>query len=671
MDKIIIYLSDLFYSQNAKFHGVPLNIGHIGNALKVTYGDKAEIELFKYPEELLAALKKKKPQVLGLSNYVWNQRLSLKFARLAKSISREIITVMGGPHIRTDESGLKEFLARHQEIDCYIPHVGEFPFIRLVQAVSDAASADINEIFKNSGSITGAVLNVHNYDYRPENQESWKEVYKFGSPYLNGYLDKFIKDPKIMPIFETNRGCPFHCSYCAFSVGKTRRVYLKDNDTVIKEFNYVAKNGAGQKHWYIADANFGAFKRDIEFARELKALREKYGTPMVCLGTSAKGEFYNNVVEINKISNEIFGPNVAVQSFDPVVLANIGRKNLSEEKIKELVAMNKAYGVDTYTDVIMGLSGETFDSHVLTLKKAMDLDLNFSVQTLALLPGTLMDSQEQREKYGFQVKYRFGADVYGVYDDEFIFEIDEVVCVTNAMSYDEFLDLRCLDLLVYMLWTTKIGRKLLDFGKAFYNQHQIDAILEILRKPKRTIIKNLLSGLRRKMRSQFFDTKGELIDHYRDKNRVAAILNSGNETKLFWEYFTGLIIKKENIAELIDELSDKLSAVEDMNLNLLAVLRKISLDQLMLVFDQSLPLIKTLKYELAYDDYQSLLSKDLLPETVEYENGAINLKFEYEQEKRKYFLNILEQAKYKENPRRAINTALNLALGTNSLYKIS
>ena len=33
------------------------------------------------------------------------------------------------------------------------------------------------------------------------------------SPYLSGRLDQFL-DGKLMPVIQTNRGCPFSCTFC-------------------------------------------------------------------------------------------------------------------------------------------------------------------------------------------------------------------------------------------------------------------------------------------------------------------------------------------------------------------------------------------------------------------------------------------------------------------------
>ena len=59
-----------------------------------------------YPEKLINALDQEQPDVIAVSNYIWNQRLGLQLLRYAKEKKPSIMTIMGGPLARVDSEGL-------------------------------------------------------------------------------------------------------------------------------------------------------------------------------------------------------------------------------------------------------------------------------------------------------------------------------------------------------------------------------------------------------------------------------------------------------------------------------------------------------------------------------------------------------------------------------------
>ena len=52
---------------------IPINIGFIASYINKLYGERVEIELFKYPKEIISEIKQNPPDVLALSNYSWNR----------------------------------------------------------------------------------------------------------------------------------------------------------------------------------------------------------------------------------------------------------------------------------------------------------------------------------------------------------------------------------------------------------------------------------------------------------------------------------------------------------------------------------------------------------------------------------------------------------------------
>ena len=74
MSSLKIVLGDLTYTAVAlSTDAMPLNIGYIAAYCQKIYKSRVEIELFKYINELDKDLHTYELDVLGLSNYCWNE----------------------------------------------------------------------------------------------------------------------------------------------------------------------------------------------------------------------------------------------------------------------------------------------------------------------------------------------------------------------------------------------------------------------------------------------------------------------------------------------------------------------------------------------------------------------------------------------------------------------
>ena len=74
--QIRIFLADLTYNTVSLATEVfPLNVGFIASYCNKQFGDRIEITLFKYIDELDKAINDNPPDILGLSNYCWNHKV--------------------------------------------------------------------------------------------------------------------------------------------------------------------------------------------------------------------------------------------------------------------------------------------------------------------------------------------------------------------------------------------------------------------------------------------------------------------------------------------------------------------------------------------------------------------------------------------------------------------
>ena len=210
------------------------------------------------------------PEIIGFANYVWNRQLNLKIGQYLKSKLPNTLFVAGGPNIDVDESGQKTFLRRYDFLDFVITNSGEEPFSELVNWWRNGQK-DYNKLPENLVWLENDLVRK-----TPERKIT-KKVQGIPSPYLNGQLDEFL-EMGMIPLFETNRGCPFACTFCAWGMSAQNLVRQFDIGSVFEEIEYVADR-SDAVYWIVCDANFGMLKRDVEIVKAIRSVKDKKGLP--------------------------------------------------------------------------------------------------------------------------------------------------------------------------------------------------------------------------------------------------------------------------------------------------------------------------------------------------------------------------------------------------------
>ena len=108
--KLKVYLCDLTYDTIILVSDtIPINIGFVGSYMKKQFGNDVKLSLFKYPNEVIQAIKSNPPDMIGLSNYSWNSNLSEYVASIAKKINPNVITIQGGTNFPYQSDLQKHF----------------------------------------------------------------------------------------------------------------------------------------------------------------------------------------------------------------------------------------------------------------------------------------------------------------------------------------------------------------------------------------------------------------------------------------------------------------------------------------------------------------------------------------------------------------------------------
>jgi len=448
MQSLQIYFGDLTYDTvSLSTEAFPLNIAYIASYSMNRFGSNLDVKLFKYIEELDKAIHESPPDILALSNYCWNQRVGSELFRMLSKKNPNTLKVWGGPNFPLDFPSQEIFLEKHSEVDIYIPVEGEIGFSKIIERVLNEANSkeDVRE-----KALAHPIAGCMSRDWNEKNQMTYSEerltnLDEIPSPYLNGLLDKFF-DGRLSPMISTNRGCPFTCSFCVDGTDLVRQVNQFSLERVNEELDYIAQHVPKNIHsMIITDLNFGMIPRDLETCKKINEIQQKYDYPHYITCTTGKNA-KERVIEAIKNVNGALEFSVAVQSMDQQVLKNIRRSNISVEHMIDLTPALKEANIQSSSEVILGLPGETYSSHITTLRNLVNAQLDdIVVYSCMLLPGSELATPKERKKWGFKTKFRIlPRDFAELSNGKKTIEIEEIVISSDTLSFDEYVELRSL-----------------------------------------------------------------------------------------------------------------------------------------------------------------------------------------------------------------------------------
>ncbi len=374
-----------------------------------------------------AVCKMENPFVAAFSCSVWNYEYNKVLARRLKEAYPDVIIIFGGHNVLRDFETFDEC----PEADILIYREGEEAFRQVVLSLLENGSlSDIANIaYKKDGK------------YFKTKEEAFC-MSEYPSPYLNGIFDS-IADGRtnFSAILETNRGCPFQCSFCDWGALGSR-VRLFPMERIKAEMDWIAEHKI--EYVYCADGNFGLFDRDEEIAEYIISLKMATGYPKnfrVCF-TKNRTEFVKKIcMRFNKYGLDK-AQTLSFQSLSPVTLENIGRKNISLEHFRELMNEYSRCGISTSSELILGLPGETKESFTRGICDLLEYGQHKAIQvyTCDLLPNSEMGSPEYVEKFGIKtVKTPFSQAHCSAPEQNEVREYNTTVIQTDSLSTDDWI----------------------------------------------------------------------------------------------------------------------------------------------------------------------------------------------------------------------------------------
>jgi radical SAM superfamily enzyme YgiQ (UPF0313 family) len=361
------------------------------------YGDPDDPKKF-YEDTLINTISNFYPELIGFGClFSGNFPDTMRFSILCKDRFKQIPIVAGGIHFTIYAS---EILTNCPSIDWIILGEAEHSIIQLVNTIKNNRY-EMDKIdgfaFRKNGKVIVNpkkyyIENIDTIPFPAYNLIDFRDYYLDTSKWHN---------PKKLPIntsipIISSRSCPNRCTFCCLYKVMGPKWRLRSPKNVVDEIEYLY-NTYNHRHFSFMDDNFTLSKlRVLEICKLInrRKLNIQFETP--------------NGLSINTLDKEVLDALVsaglvritlAIESGSDYIRNKIMRKNLSREKIFEIIHLVKKYK-QLFVNVffIIGMPEETKDTLRDTYNMIKDIDVDkVHIHNIIPFPGTEVFEQALRD----------------------------------------------------------------------------------------------------------------------------------------------------------------------------------------------------------------------------------------------------------------------------------
>jgi radical SAM superfamily enzyme YgiQ (UPF0313 family) len=366
--------------------------------------------------------------ILGVSCYVWNWKISLTLAEEYKKAYPHSLILFGGPQVPNTPGN---FFEKFPFIDLLCHGEGEDTFYEILTRY--AKNEDLKTIKSCSYNDKESSKTITN-----QKRERIQDLNIIASPYLAGVFEDIMDkyDYKWMATWETNRGCPFKCSFCDWGSLTASKVKKFDEERLYDEIDYFSDRKIDLV--FGADANFGMLRRDKNFSIKLAEKKMATGYPnqfRVCFTKNTTNKVFE-LAQIFANAGMNKGISVSMQSLNQDTLKGIKRDNIKLSFFKDLQQKYVEAGLVTYTELILPLPGETYQSFVSGVDNLLDSSQHSGivVYNCTIMPNAEMGDPEYQKTYGLDMVEIPIFQAHSDKKEDDIVENETIVVGTKTMS---------------------------------------------------------------------------------------------------------------------------------------------------------------------------------------------------------------------------------------------
>jgi radical SAM superfamily enzyme YgiQ (UPF0313 family) len=306
--------------------------------------------------------------ILAIGGFIWNEKALQEILTTVKQEGFTGKTLLGGPQVSYTQSGLEKI---YPQVDIFVRGYAEDAIVQLS---------------KNNHS-----RGIH-YAHQPDlGLSAAIDLEKLPSPYLTGLIQpqRFIR-------WETQRGCPFKCSFCQHresSPMKERKLFGLPR--VIQEARWITENPVIQDV-AVVDPTFNSGEN---YLKVLHALADGKFSGKLALQARAEmvtPEFLDAIERVNQHGLVVL--EFGLQTIHAAEQKLIDRPN-NMKKVSRVLHEITARGISSEISLIFGLPGQTTASFL----KSIEFCINHKIPVIHAFPLMLLRGTplfHKKEEFG-------------------------------------------------------------------------------------------------------------------------------------------------------------------------------------------------------------------------------------------------------------------------------
>ncbi len=353
---------------NAKYIHTSLSLRYLRNASRNAGFEDTWIEEYVIDKpvwKIAADIQNKKPDVIGVSVYIWNRIQSFQLIEILKKQNPSLSIIVGGPEVSFEGEFSNDFFVIGGE--------GEGKWVEALNLIEKGKCPDA------------------------ETLNRWKtygnDLPQLSPPYISE--DKDSVGNRIAYI-ETSRGCPYLCSFCLSALDEKVRYF--DDNLIKGQIEFLV--GAGVKTIKFIDRTFNLKPKRV---MELMTWLVKFE------GTSFHFEVVGDILteEILKfletVPEGMFQFEIGIQTADETVQEAVHRKQRNEKLFRNIRRLIDTGKIHLHCDLIFGLPGETLEMILSSFNSVFQLQAHeLQLGFLKFLPGAPIRELIDAHEYEFQ-----------------------------------------------------------------------------------------------------------------------------------------------------------------------------------------------------------------------------------------------------------------------------